>query len=169
MREFLQRLTLGIGDLVELAGDVVVHAAEVELIEHLRAAFSQPLEHLAQAFEPVAFRIGEALLHEPAQRRIEIAVIQQIVGHLGEQAVRVEVEAGLGAVPGRVFEARAFPASPAPPDLHWLAPSGRSAAERFGIPTRSPMCITLSWQRSLRVQPLNHGSGRWPGRRRALC
>ena len=51
-----------------------------------------------------SLRSLEALLHHPAQRRVEVAVVEQVVAHLVEQRLGVEVEAGLGAVPARVPE-----------------------------------------------------------------
>ena len=53
-----------------------------------------------------ALAVVEALLHHAAQRGVEVAVVEQIVGHLLEQRVGVEVEADLRAVPARVLEAR---------------------------------------------------------------
>ena len=103
---------------------------------------------LPQAFEPVAVGVGEALLHEPPQRRVQVAVVQQVVGQLSEQAVRIEVEAGLGCRPtpssgtGRPLSARTPPA-----DLHCLPPSGASAATRLGNAMDLCMRFTLSRQR----------------------
>ena len=91
-------------DLVEPPGDVVVDATEVVAVEHLLALLAELVEHLAQALEVAAVAVVEALLHRAAQRRVEIAVVEQVVGQLAEQRVGVEVEAGLGAVPARVAE-----------------------------------------------------------------
>ena len=77
----------------ELLGDVVVDAAEVVALELSRRAAPQLLEHLAHALEPLAVAVPEALLHHPAQRRVEVAVVEQVVGHLVEQRVGVEIEA----------------------------------------------------------------------------
>ena len=88
----------------ELLGDLVVDAAEVAVLELLLAALAEPLEHLAHAHELLAVAVLEALLEHPAQRRVEVAVVHQLVGHLVEQGVGVEVEAHLGAVPRRVPE-----------------------------------------------------------------
>ena len=95
-----------VDDLVELARDVLVHAAEVVAVELLAPALAQLLEHLAHAADVAALAILEALLHHPAQRGVEIAVVEEVVGHLLEQRVGVEVEPDLGAVPARVLEAR---------------------------------------------------------------
>ena len=54
----------------------------------------------------LAFAVAEPLLHHAAQRGVEVAVVQEIVGHLLQERVGVEVEADLRAVPTRVLEAR---------------------------------------------------------------
>ena len=83
------------------------------MLEHLAPALAQLLEHVAQAHEVVAVAVLHPLLHEPAQRRVQVAVVEEIVGHLVDQRVGVEVEALLGTVPTRVAEAgfRAFTSS----------------------------------------------------------
>jgi hypothetical protein len=43
-------------------------------------------------------------LHEPAERGVQISVVEEIVGHLVEQCVGVEIEPALGSVPARVPE-----------------------------------------------------------------
>ena len=103
-------LALLVDDLVELAGDVLVDAAEVVAVELLAAPLAQLLEHLAHAADVTALAVAEALLHHPPQRRVEVAVIEEIVGHLLQQRVGVEVEPDLRAVPARVLEPRAMSA-----------------------------------------------------------
>ena len=85
-------------------GDLLVHAAEVVAVELLAALLPQLLEHLAHALDVAALAVVEALLHHAAQRGVQIAVVEQVVGHLLEQRVGVEVEADLRAVPPRVLE-----------------------------------------------------------------
>ena len=92
-----------IEDLVELVGDVLVDAAEVVLLPFLPPALTDPLEQLLHALDVPAVAVLEALLQEPAQRRSDVAVVEQVVGDLRQDRVRVEVEAGLGAVPTRVL------------------------------------------------------------------
>src|SRR5207249_12208152 len=75
-------------------------------IEHLATPFAQALEHLAHAHETVALAVAHALLEQAAQRRVEVAVVQEVVGDLVEECVRIEVEAALRAVPARVPERR---------------------------------------------------------------
>ena len=104
-------LALHVDDLVELFGDVVVDAAEVAALELLPAPLAQPLEHLAQAHELLAVAVLEPLLHHPAQGRVEVAVVQEVVGHLVEQRLGVEVEAGLRPVPAGVPESGPFAAT----------------------------------------------------------
>ena len=93
-----------VDDLVEPVRDVFVDAAEVVAVELLAAALAQLLEHLAHALHVAALPVGESLLHHAAQRGVEIAVVEQVVGHLLEQRVGVEIEADLRAVPARVLE-----------------------------------------------------------------
>ena len=93
-------------------GDVFVDAAEVVAVELLAPPLAQLLEHLAHALDVAALAVAEALLHHPPQRRVEVAVVEQVVGHLREQRVGVEVEPDLGAVPTRVAEARGQPRQP---------------------------------------------------------
>ena len=93
---------LFVDDLVETIRDVFVHAAEVVAVELLAALLAQLLEHLAHALDVAALTILETLLHHAAQRGVEIAVVEEIVGHLLEQRVGVEVEPDLGAVPAGV-------------------------------------------------------------------
>ncbi len=46
-----------------------------------------------------SFRSLEPLLHQPAEGGVQVAVVEQIVAHLVEQRLGVEIEAGLAAVP----------------------------------------------------------------------
>src|SRR6185295_11109724 len=62
----------------------------------------QPFEHLADALDPLAIAVVEALLEEAPQRVVDVAVVHEIVGDLAEQIVGVEVESFLCAVPARV-------------------------------------------------------------------
>ena len=97
-------VALLVDDVVELAGDLVVDAAEVEAVEALLALPAQPLEQLAHALQALAVAVAEALVHHPPQRRVDVAVVQQLVGQLLEQGVAVELEPLLRAVPPRVRE-----------------------------------------------------------------
>jgi hypothetical protein len=90
-------------DLVQTVRDVFVHAAEVVAVELLPALLAQLLEHLAHSLDVAALTILEPLLHHAAQRGVEIAVVKEIVGHLLEQRVGVEIEPDLGAVPAGVL------------------------------------------------------------------
>ena len=93
-------------DLVELVRDVFVDAAEVVAVELLAAPLAQLLEHLAHAAHVAALTVAESLLHHAAERGVEVTVVQEIVGHLLQERVGVEVEADLAAVPPRVLETR---------------------------------------------------------------
>ena len=92
-------------DVAQLLGDVVVDAAEVVALELVAALAAQLLEHLADALEPLAVAVAEPRLHHPPQGGVQVAVVQQVVGDLGEDVVGVELEADLRAVPARVAEA----------------------------------------------------------------
>ena len=54
----------------------------------------------------LALPVAEALLQQPAQRGVQVAVVEQVVGDLLEHRVGVEVEADLRAVPAAVAEPR---------------------------------------------------------------
>ena len=118
--------------------DLLVHAAEVVPVELLAALLAQLLEHLAHALDVAALAVLEPLLHHAAQRGVEVAVVEEIVGHLLEQRVGVEVEADLRAVPPRVLEpahrrSRRYPyASDAvgfPTDFWWGTGASSTQAE----------------------------------------
>ena len=100
----IDAFALLLDDLVEPLGDVLVHAAEVVAVELLPAPLAQLLEHLAHALDVATLAVLEALLQHPSQRGVQIAVVQEIVGHLLEQRVGVEIEPDLRAVPPRVPE-----------------------------------------------------------------
>ena len=80
-----------------------------------------------------ALAVAEALLHHPAQRGVEVAVVEEIVGHLLQQRVGVEVEPDLRAVPARVLEPRSHERTvagrsgcvPSPAPGRWRGPRGR--------------------------------------------
>ncbi len=137
-----------IEDLVELLGDVVVDAPEVAAFELLAPALAELLEHLAHALEPLAVAVLEALLEHPAQRRVEIAVVEQVVGHLGEQRVGVEVEPDLRPVPTGVSEGgtRHEPRVPLP---RRARSRGRDARGRPRLGSDPPSGHNLLMRRSL--------------------
>jgi hypothetical protein len=99
LRELVDAGPLHLDDIAQLLGDVVVDAAEVVALELVATTPAEPLEELADAREPLAVLVAEARLEHAAQCRVEITVVQQVVGDLGEDAVGVELEADLGAVP----------------------------------------------------------------------
>ena len=81
-------VTLFVDDVVQLVGDLAVHATEVVLVESLLALLAQLVHQLAQALQALAVAITHAFLHHPPQRRVDVAVVQQIVGQLVEQRRR---------------------------------------------------------------------------------
>ena len=98
----VERLALHVDHVAQLLRDVVVDAAEVVLLELLLALAPQLLEHLAQAHELLAVAILEARLQHAPQGRVEVAVVEQVVGDLAEDVVGIELEPRLRAVPPRV-------------------------------------------------------------------
>ena len=59
----------------------------------------QLLQHLAHALQPLAVAVPEARLHHAPQGGVEVAVVEQVVGDLGEDLLGVEVEADLACRP----------------------------------------------------------------------
>ena len=62
------------------------------------------LEKLPDAGDALAHAVPHALLEHAPEGGVHVAVVHEVVGGLAENVVRVEVEAGLGAVPPRVGE-----------------------------------------------------------------
>jgi hypothetical protein len=95
----LDRVSLLVDDVVELARDLVVDTAEIVTVEPLLTFLPELGEQVAQALQPLAVGAPHTVLHHPTQGGVDVAVIQQLVGELAEQGVGVEIEAALGAVP----------------------------------------------------------------------
>ena len=93
-----------VDDVVEFGLDLVVDAAEVVPVETVLALLAQLFQQLAQALQPLAVAVAQALLHHPPQGAIDVAVVEEIVGQLVEDGLRVEFEALLRAVPARIGE-----------------------------------------------------------------
>ena len=68
----------------------------------------------------------------PAQGRVQVAVVEQVVGDLLEDGVGVELEPDLGAVPPRVPEPTGHHREAMPPHRFLRADSSGSRAERGG-------------------------------------
>ena len=96
----LELVALLFDELAQLLRDVLVHAAQVEAVERILATLTDLLEHLADALDALAVAVLEALLHHPAQRRVEVAVVEQVVGQLLHDVERIDLEPALRAVPG---------------------------------------------------------------------
>ena len=112
------------------------------------AAPAQLLEHLAHALQALAVAVAEPALHHAAQRGVEVAVVQQVVGDLLQDAVGVELEADLRAVPAGVGEPARHGWRVPPPAA---APSGRPL-DRGSRPGGCKLCKHLgprpvSWSR----------------------
>ena len=97
-------MALLVDDVVQLVGDLAVHAAEVEAVQPLLAFVAQLLQQLAKALHLVAVAVAHALLHEATEGGVDVAVVQEVVGEVVEQGVGIEIEPFLGAVPARVGE-----------------------------------------------------------------
>ncbi len=111
----VERLALLVDDVAQLLRDVVVDAAEVVLLEQVGTAPPQLLHQLPQPLQPLAVAVPEAALHHAPQGVVEIAVVQQVVGDLGQHAVGVQLEADLRPVPAGVREAASHGARVSPP------------------------------------------------------
>jgi hypothetical protein len=98
-REVVETRPLGVDDLAQRLGDLLVDAPEVVLLELVPPAPPQALHEVAHAHHLLAVAVAEALLHQAAQRSVEVPVVQQVVGDLLEDRLGVEVEAHLGPVP----------------------------------------------------------------------
>ncbi len=109
--------------LVELLGDLVERPAEVAAVELLLATLAQALHELAQALDLLAVGAAEPRGEQAAQRRVGVAVVEQVVGELGEQRVDLVLEPGLRSVPAPVVPAtHAGPGPAATPGRGLLIP-----------------------------------------------
>jgi hypothetical protein len=126
-------LALHVDDFVELLCDVVVHTAEVAVLELLTAPLAQLLQHLAEPHELLVVPVAEPLLHQPSQCGVQVAVIEQVVAHLVEQLLGVEVEPRLRAVPPRVAESIGTLASEPPHRSHATPPLAAATAARSRV------------------------------------
>ena len=94
-----------VDDVVEFAGDLVVHTAEIGPLEALLPFGTQALHELAQTLETFTVGILETVLHQPTQSRVDVSVIQQFVGEFLEERIGIEIEsAGLEVIPKNTVE-----------------------------------------------------------------
>ena len=101
----VERGALLFDHLAQLLGDVVVDAAEVVAARASPRAAARSFSSISRMpCDALAVAVLEALLHHPAQRRVEVAVVEQVVGDLVHDVVGIELEADLGAVPRGVPE-----------------------------------------------------------------
>src|SRR5690606_13118859 len=146
--QLVEALALQVHHLAQALGDLLVDAPEVVLLQALLALLAEPLHEVPQPHDVVALAVAEALLHEAAQRRVEVTVVEQVVGDLLEDGVGVEVEADLRAVPPGVSEprradhlptvpsrrrVRPVPTHPGRDRVGWTDDEGRDL-ERRGLP-----------------------------------
>ena len=109
LTQLIERRTFRLDDLAQRIGDVVVDTAEIVVLEDLATAFPEALHHVADALHVAAVAIGQAVLHHLPQGRVDVAVIEQLIRHLTEEVVGVEIETGLAAIPTRIGEVRRLP------------------------------------------------------------
>ena len=102
--QLVDGLPVHLHHVAQLTGDVVVDAAEVVALEGLASLSPQLVEHLAQPLEPLTVGAVETVLHQPTQCRVEVTVIEQVVGDLGQDVGGVHLEADLRPVPARVAD-----------------------------------------------------------------
>src|SRR5262245_58742282 len=114
---------LGVDDLAELLCDLVVHAAEVESLQALLALAPQAVEQVADPLDHLALPVAEPRLQQPPEGGVEVAVVEQVVGHLLEDGVGIQAEADLRAVPAAVPEPGA---RPRPPPYRSQAPDAQA-------------------------------------------
>jgi hypothetical protein len=98
-------VALLVDDVVELAVDLVVDTTEVVLVEPLLTLLTDAVHQLAQPLQPLTVAVAQPLLHHPPQGGVHVSVVEQLVGELGEQVLRIELEPRLAAIPTRVREA----------------------------------------------------------------
>jgi hypothetical protein len=77
----------------------VVDAPEVVALELLPALAAQALEQLPHPLHAVAVPVAEARLEHAPEGGVQVAVVEEVVGDLGQDGVGVEVEPDLAAVP----------------------------------------------------------------------
>ena len=99
--ELLQPGALFCEHLLELFCDLAVRAAEVVAVELGLAALAQARHQVAKSLHPFA-GLAEAGVEHAAQRRVGVAVVEQVVGDLVEEAVDLVGDPVLGPVPARV-------------------------------------------------------------------
>jgi hypothetical protein len=68
------------------------------------ALAAKAVEQVADPLDHLALAVAEPRLQQPPEGGVEVAVVEQVVGHLLEHGVGVEVEPDLGAVPAAVPE-----------------------------------------------------------------
>ena len=136
--------------LVELRRELGHAAVGVALGQHLGAAASQLVEHVAQPRHLLAVGVAEAAPEEAPQRVVEVTAGEEVVGEAGQQVVGVEVGEFLGAVPFRNSRS----------GRSWVCPAscGLTCARGRGRVPRTRPCST-AWSGAA---PRGGTPGRWP-------
>ena len=99
VQAIVERVPLHIQDLVELSLNVVKDRGEVEAFELLPPLLTQSLQQVAHAVGAVAVGCADAALHHVAQRLLQIAEREQVVGERLQDIVGVERRNVLRAIP----------------------------------------------------------------------
>ena len=93
----LDALALRVDDVLHVLAQLVDRGVQVVAAELALALLTQLLEELLQALH-----VGRAPSQQPLQRRVEVAVVHQVVGQRVQQVPGVEIVHALRAVPARV-------------------------------------------------------------------
>ena len=91
---------------IELLFDVLEDRVEVVALELLLTTPAQPLHHLLEPVEAIALAITPALAEQPAERRLEVPAMKDVLAETIEERVGFVAERILCPVP---------PAEPVPP------------------------------------------------------
>ena len=120
----LDARALGVDHVLHFLAQLIDRGVEVVAAELALARLTQLLEELLQALH-----VGRTPSQQPLQRRIEVAVVHEVVGQRVQQVARVEIVHALAAVPARVPKLHAPKlAGCQPPNCFSIQPAAASAA-----------------------------------------
>src|SRR5437870_9780320 len=95
-------LPLAAKDVVQFLANIAEDVVEVVALELLQALLAEALEHLLEARQPAALLVAPAATHQPVQRVIEVAALEQVFGEPVEELLGVPTERLLGPIPSLV-------------------------------------------------------------------
>ena len=93
-----------VDDIIEFVCDFGIYAAKISTLLNRLTLFAQSFHHFTHSRNAVAVDVAHAILHKFAQRAIDIAVVQQIIGQFAQERFGINVETSLRAVPARICE-----------------------------------------------------------------